>query len=66
MNKQQITAQELVILKLLQQGLSNEMISNKAGVSINTVKFHLKNIYRKLGVNNRVSALNKFNESLIK
>jgi LuxR family maltose regulon positive regulatory protein len=66
MKNQIITEQELIILRLLQRGLTNEMISNKAGISINTVKFHLKNIYRKLGVNNRVSALNKFNESLIK
>jgi len=66
MKKQILSKQELIILRHLQQGLTNKMISHQTDVSINTVKFHLKNIYRKFGVNNRVSAINKFNESLIK
>jgi len=66
MKKQILSKQELIILRHLQQGLTNKMISHQTDVSINTVKFHLKNIYRKFGVKNRVSAINKFNESLIK
>jgi len=64
MKRQTITEQELVVIRLLQQGRTNAMISNEVGISINTVKFHLKNIYRKLEVSNRVSAINKFNEFL--
>jgi len=55
--------QESLILQLLKEGLSNESISVETGKSINTVKYHLKNIYRKLGVNNRISALNKYNKT---
>lgn len=63
---QKITSRELAILKFLKEGFSNEKISNKTGITINTVKFHLKNIYKKLDVNNRVQALNKLNELLNK
>jgi DNA-binding NarL/FixJ family response regulator len=49
-------------LLLLKQGLSNKNISFKVGLSENTVKYHLKNIYKKLGAKNRVDAINKFNE----
>ena len=57
------SSQESLILQLLKEGLSNESISIETGKSINTVKYHLKNIYRKLGVNNRVSALNKYDQT---
>lgn len=57
-----ITSRESVILELVKKGFSNEKISEETKVSVNTVKFHLKNIYKKLKVNNRVEAINKFNE----
>ena len=38
--------------------MANKEIAARLYVSENTVKFHLKNIYSKLGVNSRVQAIN--------
>ncbi len=57
-----ITDRESCILQLLQKGFSNEKISKETGVSVNTVKYHLKCIYKKLQVSNRVEAINKFRD----
>ena len=51
-----LTKREQQILGLLSQGLSNEQIGQRAYLSINTVKWHLKRIYQKLGVKSRVEA----------
>lgn len=50
------------ILLLLREGYTNQKISMELGISSNTVKYHLKKIYKKFGVANRVEAINKFNE----
>lgn len=46
-------------LELLAQGHSNKEISRLMGVSINTVKYHLKQIYGELRVKNRARAVNQ-------
>jgi DNA-binding NarL/FixJ family response regulator len=51
-----LTDRELSILKLVAEGLSNLDIASKLYVTEQTVKFHLSNIYRKLGVGNRTEA----------
>jgi len=51
-----LTERELGILKALARGLSNQAIGKECWVSEQTVKFHLSNIYRKLGVANRTEA----------
>jgi len=51
------TSQERYILDLLQQRLSNKEISNKLAIQQSTVKFHLKNIFDKLGVHDRHAAV---------
>jgi DNA-binding NarL/FixJ family response regulator len=51
-----LTARELTMLKALARGLSNKAISRELWVSEETVKFHLGNLYRKLGVPNRLAA----------
>lgn len=51
-----LTERELGILKALARGLSNHAIAKECWVSEQTVKFHLSNIYRKLGVANRTEA----------
>ena len=48
-----LTIQETRTFRLVQSGLSNKQIANLLSVSDNTVKFHLKNIYEKLGVGSR-------------
>jgi DNA-binding NarL/FixJ family response regulator len=51
-----LTARELTILQNVSQGLSNRQIAAELSVTEQTVKFHLTNVYRKLGVPNRLSA----------
>ena len=51
-----LTKRELTILRAVARGLSNQAISQDLWVTEQTVKFHLTNIYRKLGVANRTAA----------
>lgn len=53
----QLTRKEAVMLEKLCQGLTNQELASEMGVSPNTVKFHLKNIYSKLNVRNRAEAV---------
>jgi LuxR family maltose regulon positive regulatory protein len=48
-----LTAKEMEIYRLLLNGLSNADISKEIGVALSTTKWHLKNIYQKLGVKKR-------------
>ena len=52
-----LTERELDVLALLVNGNSNSEISTQLSISVATVKFHLANIYSKLGVSNRVEAV---------
>ena len=51
-----LTEREITMLKALARGLSNRAISQELWVTEKTVKFHLGNLYRKLGVPNRLAA----------
>lgn len=51
-----LTARELEVLKLLALGMSNPQIAEKLYLSVGTVKTHVKHIYGKLGVDDRVKA----------
>jgi DNA-binding NarL/FixJ family response regulator len=51
-----LTERELTILRAVANGLSNKAISREIWVTEQTVKFHLTNIYRKLGVHSRTAA----------
>jgi DNA-binding NarL/FixJ family response regulator len=51
-----LTARELEILRLAAQGMTNGQIARELWVTEPTVKFHLTNTYRKLGVANRTEA----------
>ena len=51
-----LSEHELRVLRLLSAGLTNREISAELFVSVNTVKWHIKNIYSKLGVHNRTQA----------
>jgi DNA-binding NarL/FixJ family response regulator len=51
-----LTPRELEILRLVAAGRSNSRIATDLWVAEQTVKFHLSNIYRKLGVANRTEA----------
>jgi DNA-binding NarL/FixJ family response regulator len=51
-----LTPREITMLKALARGMSNRAISEELWVTEQTVKFHLGNLYRKLGVPNRLAA----------
>jgi DNA-binding NarL/FixJ family response regulator len=51
-----LTSRELEVLRLVAEGYTNGRVAAALGVSEQTVKFHLCNIYRKLGVGNRTEA----------
>ncbi len=51
-----LTPREKQIIRLVARGMSNKSVAQLLSISDATVHFHLKNIYRKLGVRNRTSA----------
>ncbi|MGH2995581.1 MAG: response regulator [Gaiellaceae bacterium] len=51
-----LTKREKTLLKAVAKGLSNQAIGKELWISEQTVKFHLRNIYRKLGVTSRTEA----------
>jgi DNA-binding NarL/FixJ family response regulator len=55
-----LTPRERDLLKALSDGWNNLQIASRFGVSQNTVKYHLKNVYDKLGVKNRAMAITLF------
>lgn len=52
-----LTRQEHAVYRLLYHGLTNKQIATQLVVSENTVRFHLKALYAKLGVRSRMSAI---------
>ena len=54
-----LTERELEVLRLVSDGLTNQVIGDKLFLSLNTIKAHTRNIYGKLGVNNRTQAVAK-------
>jgi len=55
-----LTVRERELLAALADGWSNLQIASRIGISRNTVKYHLKNLYDKLNVNNRAMAVALF------
>lgn len=51
-----LSAHEERVLHLLIGGLNNQEIANELIISVNTVKYHIKHLYQKLGVSNRLQA----------
>lgn len=54
-----LTPREIEMLKILESGPSNQQIADQLLVSVQTVKWHLYNLYAKIGVKNRAAALAK-------
>lgn len=52
-----LTERERFVLALLPTRLSNAQLAERLGMSLNTLKTHLKHIYRKLGVEGRADAV---------
>ena len=57
-----LTKRELEVLALLASGLTNKEIARSIGLSPETVKDHLENLYRKLNAQDRMGALGKARE----
>ncbi|WP_111707206.1 tetratricopeptide repeat protein [Lutibacter citreus] len=56
-----LSKREIEVFNHITQGLSNDEIAEKMFVSKNTIKTHIKNIYSKLDVKNRIQAIKKVN-----
>lgn len=56
---QLLTEREIQVINLLAIGLTYKRIASRLHISSETVKKHLKNIYRKLKVQNKIEALHK-------
>lgn len=54
---QSLTKTEKALLNSLSLGRSNKELSEDHGITVNTVKFHLRNLYEKLSVKNRSQAI---------
>jgi DNA-binding NarL/FixJ family response regulator len=52
-----LSAKEVAVLSELSHGHTNKQIAASLWLSEQTVKFHLRNVYRKLGINSRTEAL---------
>jgi LuxR family maltose regulon positive regulatory protein len=52
-----LSDRELEVLKLMAKGLTNQVIATRLYLSLNTIKVHTRNIYSKMGVNNRTQAV---------
>jgi DNA-binding CsgD family transcriptional regulator len=59
-----LSKHESAVIALANSGLVTKEIASRLGISINTVKYHLANIYRKLGVSSRVDAVNAYHRLL--
>ena len=59
-----LSKQEMKVIRLIAEGYKNAEIAEKLFISQNTVKTHIKNIYSKLDVKNRVEALRKLKEGV--
>lgn len=55
-----LSQREKQVLELLAKGLLYKEIAQQLGVTSETIKKHLKNIYQKLQVQNKIEAINKF------
>jgi LuxR family transcriptional regulator, quorum-sensing system regulator BjaR1 len=52
-----LTSRELEVLKWVKAGKSNTDIAAILGLSVATIEYHLGNIFKKLGANNRIGAV---------
>lgn len=58
-----LTNREKEILELLGKGMSNKKIGQELFISVNTVKYHVQNIYQKSGARNRTQAVAIMNKN---
>ncbi len=54
-----LSDRELDVLRLMADGLTYQQVADRLVVSLNTVRFHVKGIYGKLGVDKRIAAVDR-------
>lgn len=57
---ERLTPREIEIVSLLQDGFSYKQVAAQANISVDTVKYHIRNIYGKLQINSRTELINKY------
>lgn len=57
---EELSSREIEVLQALSEGLQFKNIADKLFISIDTVRYHTKNIYKKLHVNSKLGAVNKY------
>jgi LuxR family maltose regulon positive regulatory protein len=57
-----LSERELEILRLIDDGQSNQAIADRLVITVGTAKWHISNIYGKLGVRSRTQALSRARE----
>jgi two-component system nitrate/nitrite response regulator NarL len=55
-----LTRREMEVLADLASGRTNKQIARDLGISLNTIKFHVRNLFQKLGVNSRSQAISMY------
>lgn len=59
---EKLTTTEHMVLQYLERGYTNAEIATELNVKLATIKTHVYNIYKKLGVSNRIQAVQKGKE----
>ena len=54
-----LSQKELEVLKLIREGSTYLEIAESLHIALSTVQYHIKNIYSKLGVTSKISALQR-------
>ena len=57
LDKEDLTARELEVLRLIRDGYRNKQIADQLAIAETTVNFHIKNLVTKLGANDRTHAV---------
>lgn len=60
LTESKLTQREEQIVKGLVDGLSYKLIADRLSISVDTVRYHIKNIYTKLEVNSKSEVIAKF------
>ena len=55
MSKEKLTAKQKAVLQLMSKGFTGQAIAYEPGLTIDTVKYHKRQIFKKLGASNNIT-----------